>query len=201
MSTAARLHFRERRQDAKEGAKYGRFGVRLTMGAYTGYVVQLFIANKTLSLVVAFPLAYRFSPLRLPALLLLWAVAGYALWQLFRDPSFERNRLWNPRPLPGQLAAILLCFAVVALVLWLAVRRWAPALEWNFLRTHPAFWAVVMVAYPVLSVYPHLDDIPRWPCTGRCGPGAPRSWLRRWSSTAARPCCTAPSPPCVETCR
>ena len=33
-------------------------GEFITMGAYTGYVVQLFIANKTLSLVVAFPLAF-----------------------------------------------------------------------------------------------------------------------------------------------
>jgi hypothetical protein len=38
--------------------------------------------------------------------------------------------------------------------LWLAVRRFAPQLEWSFMRSNPAFWAVVMVAYPVLSVYP-----------------------------------------------
>ena len=38
--------------------------------------------------------------------------------------------------------------------LWLAVRRFAPQLEWSFMRSNPAFWAVVMVAYPVVSVYP-----------------------------------------------
>jgi hypothetical protein len=107
-----------------------------------------------LLLFVGLPLGYRFSPVRIPALPLLWAVAGYALWQLLRDPGFDRTRLWNTAPLPGRLGAILGIFAVVALLLWLGVRRFAPDLEWNFVRQHPAFWAVVMVAYPVVSVYP-----------------------------------------------
>jgi membrane protease YdiL (CAAX protease family) len=107
-----------------------------------------------LILFAALPLAYRFSPVRIPALPLLWIVSGYALWQLLRDPKFNRGRLWSAGQLPGHLAAILAIFVVVALVLWLGVRRFAPDLEWSFLRQHPAFWAVVMVAYPVLSVYP-----------------------------------------------
>lgn len=107
-----------------------------------------------LLLFVALPLAYRFSPVRVPALPLLWVVAGYAWWQLLRDPRFDRDRLWNAAELPGHLGSILAIFAVVALALWLGVRWFAPDLEWSFVRQHPAFWAVVMVAYPVLSVYP-----------------------------------------------
>ncbi len=105
-------------------------------------------------LYVALPLAYRFSPVRVPALPLLWAVAGYAGWQLWRDPRFDRAHLWNAGTLPGRLVPILAVFAVVALALWLGVRRFAPGLQWSFVRQHPGFWAVVMVAYPVLSVYP-----------------------------------------------
>lgn len=107
-----------------------------------------------LLLFLALPLAYRFSPVRIPALPLLWVVAGYALWQLLTDPRFDRSRLWNAGALPGQLAVILAIFLFVALGLWLGVRWLAPGLEWSFVRQHPAFWAVVMVAYPVLSVYP-----------------------------------------------
>ena len=107
-----------------------------------------------LLLFVALPLGYRFSPVRIPALPLLWLVAGYAAWQLLRDPRFNRAQLWNVGELPPRLGAILLIFVVIALALWLAVRRFAPQLEWNFVRQHPAFWAIVMVAYPVLSVYP-----------------------------------------------
>jgi membrane protease YdiL (CAAX protease family) len=103
---------------------------------------------------VALPLAYRYSPVQIPALPLLWAVAGYALWRLLRDQQFNRTRLWNARELPGRLGVILILFAVAALALWLGVRRFTPDLEWSLVRQHPAFWAVVMVAYPVLSVYP-----------------------------------------------
>lgn len=107
-----------------------------------------------LLLFVALPLGYRFSPLRVPALPLLWVVAGYACWQLLRNPRFDRAKLWNAGQLPGRMGVILAIFAVIALLLWLAVRRFAPQLEWSFVRRNPAFWAVVMVAYPVLSVYP-----------------------------------------------
>jgi len=107
-----------------------------------------------LLLFVALPLAYRYAPVRVPALPLLWAVTGYALWQLLRDQHFNRAQLWNAGELPGRIGAILTIFAVIALALWLGVLRFAPHLEWSFVRQHPAFWAVVMVAYPVLSVYP-----------------------------------------------
>jgi uncharacterized protein len=105
-------------------------------------------------LFVVLPLAYRFSPVRFPALPLLWVVTGYAWWQLLRDPHFDRQLLWNAGALPGRLKVILIVFAVVALVLWVGVRRFAPELEWSFVRRNPAFWAAVMVLYPVLSVYP-----------------------------------------------
>jgi hypothetical protein len=102
----------------------------------------------------ALPLGFRFSPVRLPALPLLWVVAGYALWQLLIDPRFDRAKLWSIGQLPGRLGVILAIFAAAAFAIWFGVRRFAPQLEWTFVREHPAYWAVVMVVYPVLSVYP-----------------------------------------------
>lgn len=107
-----------------------------------------------LALFVGLPLAYRFSPLRIPVLPLLWIVTAYAYWQLLRDPSFDRSHLWNLSALPAKLPMIITVFAVAATVLWLGVHLLAPQLEWNFVRHQPAFWALVMVLYPVLSVYP-----------------------------------------------
>lgn len=114
----------------------------------TASIVELVV------LFLALPLAYRYSPRRIPALPLLWLVTAYAWWQLLADPRFDRARLWNAAALPARLAAIVFIFTAAALVLWLGVRRWAPQREWSFVRQHPGFWAVVMVAYPVLSVYP-----------------------------------------------
>jgi membrane protease YdiL (CAAX protease family) len=103
---------------------------------------------------IALPLAYRFSPVRIPALPLLWGVCGYAAWQLLRDPRFDRSLLWNAAPLTHHLGSILLIFVLAAAGIWLGVHWFAPTFEWGLLRQQTAFWAVVMLAYPVLSVYP-----------------------------------------------
>jgi len=115
---------------------------------------RLALVAEFLVLFVALPVGYRFSPVRIPALPLLWVVAGYALWQLLRDPGFDRSQLWNAGTLPAKLPAILSIFAAVALLIWVGVHRFAPDLEWSFLRHNPGFWAIVMAAYPVVSVYP-----------------------------------------------
>jgi membrane protease YdiL (CAAX protease family) len=107
-----------------------------------------------LLLFVGLPLGYRFSPVQVPPLPLLWLVTGYALWQLLRDPRFDRAKLWNAGKLRGRLGAILGIFVGVALTIWLGLRLFAPGLAWSLVRPHPVFWAVVMVAYPAVSVYP-----------------------------------------------
>jgi uncharacterized protein len=117
-------------------------------------VRQAFLIAEFLAIFVAMPLVYRFAPVRVAALPVLWAVSAYALWQLLRDPHFNRAQLWNFAGLAGHLSAILAVFFCVALALWLGVRWRAPELEWSFFRQRPGLWALVMVAYPVLSVYP-----------------------------------------------
>jgi hypothetical protein len=112
------------------------------------------LAIEFLVLFVLLPLGFRFSPVRVPALPLLWIVAGYACWNLLRDTRFDRSKLWNTAPLAAHLSAILVLFGVAAILIWLGVRKFAPQLEWSFLREHPVFWAVVMLLYPVLSAYP-----------------------------------------------
>lgn len=115
---------------------------------------RVLLVLELLLVFVVLPLGYRYSPIQVPALPLLWLVAGYALWQLWRDKSFDRSRLWNPGPVRGQLATIVPVFIVIALLLWIGVHLWAPKLEWSFARRNPGMWAAVMVLYPVLSVFP-----------------------------------------------
>ena len=115
---------------------------------------RIALGAEFLLLFVGLPLGYRFSPVEIPPLPLLWVVAGYALWRLLRDPGFDRERLWNSGTLPRRLPSILGIFVAWALGMLWGVRQFAPDLEWSLVRPHPLFWAVVMVAYPVLSVYP-----------------------------------------------
>jgi len=107
-----------------------------------------------LLLFVAMPLAYRFAPLPIPALPVLWAVALYCYWQLRRDTTFDRSRLWNPRPFAAQFFSISAIFLVGAVLLYSGVRLFAPALLFNLVRAKPQVWATLMVFYPILSVYP-----------------------------------------------
>ena len=115
---------------------------------------RVLLLAEFLIIYVALPLVYRYSRLRAAGFPILWVISSYAFWQLFHDPHFDRSRLLNAGTLPGQLVSIVVPFAVCALLIWMGVRRFAPASEWNFVRKRPALWAFVMFAYPVLSVYP-----------------------------------------------
>ena len=78
---------------------------------------RFWLVVELLLIFVGLPLAYRFSPVRIPALPLLWVVAGYAWWQLSRDERFDAGRLWNAAPLVGRMGGILAIFGVAAVVL------------------------------------------------------------------------------------
>jgi membrane protease YdiL (CAAX protease family) len=117
-------------------------------------MVHMALALEFVLLFVALPLVYRFSPLRIPPLPLLWLVTAYACWQLLRDPHFFRAKLWNTAALPANLGPILVIFAVAAALMGFAVRFFAPDLLFAFPRQRPALWVLVMLLYPVLSVYP-----------------------------------------------
>jgi hypothetical protein len=107
-----------------------------------------------LAIFVGVPLALVLGKPGIPPLPVLWLAAAYALIALWRDPEYPRAQLWNPRPLRGQLLSIFLLFALGAAGIAGLIYRFAPRLFFNFIRTHPAVWALVMLLYPVLSVYP-----------------------------------------------
>jgi uncharacterized protein len=137
-----------------------------------------------LLLFVAIPVGYRFSPWPIPALPVLWLAALYCYWRLRRDPTFSPALLWNPRPAGAQLPSILICFLIGAAVVWLAVRLIAPELLFSFVRSRPGLWALVMILYPVLSVYPQ-GIIYRSFLMHRYAPLMPAGWAPIVVSAAA----------------
>lgn len=107
-----------------------------------------------LTLFVILPVVFRFLPTRPSPIPFLWVLAGYCLWVLRRAPGFDRTRLWNSAPLRAALPGMLLLFLLVALGLTLVVWLRFPRQLFLLVRAQPFFWLLVMVVYPVLSVYP-----------------------------------------------
>jgi membrane protease YdiL (CAAX protease family) len=84
----------------------------------------------------------------------LGVMAIVALVALLTDKSFDRRNLWRGSAVRGELPTILRLFigGVVTLAVLLAII--SPDKFFSLIRQRPAVWAIVMVAYPVLSVYP-----------------------------------------------
>jgi len=97
-------------------------------------------------------------------MLFLWACVS--VWLLRRDPDFDRARLWNFSGFTARRPVVLRLFAlgVPAMVVFLLAllhakdRGWYDVpeqVDWFALPRHkPVLYLFVMVAYPLLSVYP-----------------------------------------------
>ena len=89
------------------------------------------------------------SPIPLLVLLGVGAVV-----YLLRQTAFDRSSFWRFAALPGQLRSILLLWTITAVVATAAVAILLPELLLVFPSQQPWLWAMVMVLYPLASVYP-----------------------------------------------
>jgi hypothetical protein len=118
-------------------------------------VPNLFHAAEFLLLFFIGPALFAYTRHRIPAIPMLWVLTGYALAILLRDPTFDRGVLWNSAPFRESAPAILGLFALAVATGVFLVRRFAPPETFlSFPRNKPRAWALVMILYPVLSVYP-----------------------------------------------
>lgn len=88
---------------------------------------------------------------------------------LFRDPRFSRRQLWNARAVSAELPRILGLWAIsalamVGLTLFLDAQPSMPEQISLFAlpRHDRLVWAVIMVFYPILSVYPQEVVFRAW---------------------------------------
>lgn len=100
----------------------------------------------------AFPVVFRLLPVRLSPLPVLWLAAFYCVHVLRRAPVTVS--LWNAQPFAQAMPGVLALFIATSAAITLAVYLLRPQLLFGFVRANPIFWAVIMVLYPVLSVYP-----------------------------------------------
>ncbi len=95
---------------------------------------------------------YRLMPnFPIPYLL----IAAVAVFLILRsDPSFDSSHLTSWHNVRSQLLPLLVRDALFLVLIGLAVRVFAPQLLFSFLKRAPGFWALVMLLYPLVSVYP-----------------------------------------------
>jgi len=94
---------------------------------------------------------YSFRNWIIPTLLV---TATVCLIVLLRDPGFDRRNLWNRRDFGRHLRRSVLVFVPAAALLTLLAYMFAPELLFQLPLKRPALWVLVLVLYPLLSVYP-----------------------------------------------
>lgn len=95
--------------------------------------------------------AYRVP---IPKLGLLVVVAGACLAWLLRDPGFDRRVLSNAEGFRRGVKGVVIVFVVTAPLLIAGVFLYEPGSWLALPRRMPILWGVIMVLYPLLSVYP-----------------------------------------------
>lgn len=103
---------------------------------------------------IALPTAFRFGLIDLPLIgaIVLLAVAAAAV--LFFDRGFDRRSLWRTDSVRREMPRILGIFALAAAAGAITVLAISPEQFLEFARRNTGMWAIVMVLYPVFSVYP-----------------------------------------------
>ena len=84
----------------------------------------------------------------------LWTAAVACLIALLRDPGFDRASFGRFDAVRSALPFILIRFGLISLVIVIGVGVLRPDLFFLLPRSKTTLWAIIMVAYPVFSVYP-----------------------------------------------
>ena len=105
-------------------------------------------------LFVGAPTVLAWRQLPVPAMPTLWLFTLFCLMLLLADHDFDRTRFLGLGPWREVMPGLLLRVGLGAVLITVLVLAIDPALLFNFPRRRPLFWALIMVLYPLLSVYP-----------------------------------------------
>lgn len=87
----------------------------------------------------------------IPSILMFFALC---LTLLMRDPSFARRELWNGGRVRKELSRIVVIWVAAAACVTGLVLALVPEVFLSLPRERPGLWLVIMLAYPLASVYP-----------------------------------------------
>jgi membrane protease YdiL (CAAX protease family) len=107
-------------------------------------------------LLLFFGVAGIFAVVRVPGgpIPVLVVLGPAAWWYLRRRPDFDRRDLGRPEALRPAVPSILLLWAVAAVLGLVVIATFSPHRLFDLPRQQPLLWAVIVVFYPLFSVYP-----------------------------------------------
>jgi uncharacterized protein len=100
------------------------------------------------------PTLFMLRIVRPPLILFLCIFAAACLVYLLRRQGFERRRLWNAAAIPRHIGWSFAVFAASAGVMSGIVYVVMPERFMEMPLSRPQLWIVIMIFYPLFSVYP-----------------------------------------------
>ena len=100
------------------------------------------------------PLLYVSGALPIKVIPALWILTVICLCILGRGGDFDFSRLWKTRSLARTLRWALVPFLIAVPFLVGLTFLLSPDRFFDFVRDRPLVWAMLMLLYPILSVYP-----------------------------------------------
>lgn len=88
-----------------------------------------------------------------PIPVLLTAASLMVIW-LWIDGEYDLRQLVNPDGIRDGLRHVLIRFLLLASILAIVVLIFVPEMLFVLIKNSPITWAIVMIGYPVFSVYP-----------------------------------------------
>jgi membrane protease YdiL (CAAX protease family) len=113
-----------------------------------------YLVFEYLVLFFGLPALFAFRVIDVPFFALLLSAAAITGFILWRDRSFDRTALWNAAGWREGIGGVLSLWLLGVVALSAIVLVFVPEVFLRFPRERPQLWALVMVAYPILSVYP-----------------------------------------------
>ena len=100
------------------------------------------------------PALLAFRTVEIPLMPIITVAGILCLVYLLFDKDFERPILYRVMPPLRSVFATLLCFLIFAVLLTLTVMYFSPSIFLSFPKRNFELWCLVMLLYPVASVYP-----------------------------------------------
>ncbi|MGD9693323.1 MAG: CPBP family intramembrane glutamic endopeptidase [Phycisphaerales bacterium] len=114
----------------------------------------VWLTAEFLFLFFAIPTCFYYGLVQANLILCLVVSGAICLTVLLRDPTFDRKQLWNGPAFKRALPGIAIRFVIGAALITAGLLYYEKERLFILIEQKPLLWAIIMLAYPLFSVYP-----------------------------------------------